>query len=310
MELYRYSKVTDRLINYLNDMMLYFQNPLNFNDPFECDLCSIDICIKGDFESKYTEYKTILINRLDYVSKKINQISASITDYASDTPVTERYYYNKESELYFNEYISLASEIKLLENCPTTKRETTLIDAWAQKKEQVISSLGVVCFSESSSNILMWSHYADSHKGICLVYDSEKRPIKNWKKYKFHKIKYDVNRQIDILTVGFENAFFALLTTKSIDWVYEKEHRLISIRGPGYQKAQMGSLKGIILGPRIKENAKNLLEVFYLALQRLDVKRVNVPKLIYYIAEKDPNQYAIKTHKLRGLIDVPGAMGL
>ena len=28
--------------------------------------------------------------------------------------------------------------------------------------------MGVVCFSESYDNIIMWSHYSDNHKGFCL----------------------------------------------------------------------------------------------------------------------------------------------
>lgn len=31
---------------------------------------------------------------------------------------------------------------------------------------------GICCFSTSNDNIHMWSHYAESHKGICLEYDS------------------------------------------------------------------------------------------------------------------------------------------
>ena len=31
--------------------------------------------------------------------------------------------------------------------------------------------IGIFCFTEDCSNILMWSHYSDGHKGICLAYD-------------------------------------------------------------------------------------------------------------------------------------------
>ena len=35
----------------------------------------------------------------------------------------------------------------------------------------------VLCFTDSPSNMLMWSHYADSHKGICLEFDTEKNEL-------------------------------------------------------------------------------------------------------------------------------------
>jgi hypothetical protein len=44
---------------------------------------------------------------------------------------------------------------------------------WALEHTRLESfeSYGVSCFSESWNSILMWSHYADRHKGICLGFD-------------------------------------------------------------------------------------------------------------------------------------------
>jgi len=36
---------------------------------------------------------------------------------------------------------------------------------------QSLEKYGVLCFSRSWNNVLMWSHYADRHKGICLGFD-------------------------------------------------------------------------------------------------------------------------------------------
>lgn len=33
------------------------------------------------------------------------------------------------------------------------------------------SSMGVACLSENSDNVLMWSHYANNHKGMCVEYN-------------------------------------------------------------------------------------------------------------------------------------------
>lgn len=38
-------------------------------------------------------------------------------------------------------------------------------------KEELSSSRGLLCFSKSWRNPVLWSHYADSHKGICLGFD-------------------------------------------------------------------------------------------------------------------------------------------
>ena len=34
------------------------------------------------------------------------------------------------------------------------------------------AQVGVLCLSELHDDILMWSHYADCHRGICLVYET------------------------------------------------------------------------------------------------------------------------------------------
>jgi hypothetical protein len=36
---------------------------------------------------------------------------------------------------------------------------------------EFVEQYGVLCFSRSWDNILMWSHYGDRHKGICLGFD-------------------------------------------------------------------------------------------------------------------------------------------
>jgi hypothetical protein len=38
-------------------------------------------------------------------------------------------------------------------------------------KRDIVERHGVLCFSRSWNNILMWSHYGDRHRGICLGFD-------------------------------------------------------------------------------------------------------------------------------------------
>lgn len=83
--------------------------------------------------------------------------------------------------------------------------------------------------NESVKNILMWSHYADEHKGFCIKYKLSQHFIKQdenengqhmfMKKVKYRNIKFD----LDIKSIDTDLAF----TTKKKDWVYEKEVRLI-----------------------------------------------------------------------------------
>jgi hypothetical protein len=88
---------------------------------------------------------------------------------------------------------------------------------------------GLLCFSRSWRNPLMWSHYGDRHKGICLAFDVEGT----------EKINYEPER----LFLGNQWPSASapagapadlpnelrklLLTTKFKDWEYERERRLV-----------------------------------------------------------------------------------
>ena len=82
----------------------------------------------------------------------------------------------------------------------------------------VRSTFRVSCFSQKNDSILMWSHYANSHKGFCLEYD-----------FKMLKelitlplpVKYcnDLPNDIDDK--------LKLIFTKSKEWSYEEEWRLV-----------------------------------------------------------------------------------
>ncbi|WP_282037347.1 DUF2971 domain-containing protein [Saccharicrinis aurantiacus] len=89
---------------------------------------------------------------------------------------------------------------------------------------------GVTCFSKKKLDILMWSMYADSHKGLCVGFNFEKL-------YRSLKSQNEFNEVIPLFVkyskvlksnCFFEDSFKAVvewLRTKSIDWKYEDEIR-------------------------------------------------------------------------------------
>ncbi|WP_300700972.1 DUF2971 domain-containing protein [Bacteroides sp.] len=81
----------------------------------------------------------------------------------------------------------------------------------------------ITCFSEIGDNIKMWSHYANSHKGICLKFDL----IKD---LNFFSIPVKVEYNDKITSYKFseaENFIYKQYSTKSKEWEYEKEIRII-----------------------------------------------------------------------------------
>lgn len=108
--------------------------------------------------------------------------------------------------------------------------------------ERNIELSGIVSLTETSRNKLMWAHYASEHKGVVIGFNtthiekelsdkqgrcSKKRfitpkPIK----INYNSVRFDLINEHHEGDVGKE-MLQLMLTTKSDDWIYEKEHRFI-----------------------------------------------------------------------------------
>ncbi len=106
--------------------------------------------------------------------------------------------------------------------------------------KDLIRKFGISCFSETKKSILMWGHYADSHRGVCLGFNgpglrenfsasiSEMQQLKTIKMLR--KVGY-VN-ELPIFKLASEKEDCAnVFWEKSSIWSYEKEWRTISYLG-------------------------------------------------------------------------------
>lgn len=84
------------------------------------------------------------------------------------------------------------------------------------------SEMYLKCFSESNKNRLMWAHYADSFRGICVGYKFDKDELLN----NLFPVVYNNRRFISVKPYQIKNNKYFFLK-KSSEWRYEKEWRLI-----------------------------------------------------------------------------------
>ncbi len=94
---------------------------------------------------------------------------------------------------------------------------------------QMYKLLGAVCFSENENNDIMWAHYGDNHRGICIEYDTTIPPLDLCEKiiYVNHVFPLSISDASDIegqLAIKIGEAFLR----KHILWNYEKEWRILS----------------------------------------------------------------------------------
>jgi Protein of unknown function (DUF2971) len=93
---------------------------------------------------------------------------------------------------------------------------------------------GIFSVSEIDNDILMWSHYSDSHKGFCVGFDFEHLNSffdaywDNGRFVKHHQVLYAKKYPTFTPSNMDENDLpVKPLITKSDHWCYEKEHRYI-----------------------------------------------------------------------------------
>lgn len=119
---------------------------------------------------------------------------------------------------------------------------------------RIVENFGLYCLSETPDHILMWAHYADSHKGVCFKFKSATTPfLVEHRKFCIPKKRPIVDR----LNNSEDELSTNALLTKADYWSYEQEWRIVDYSSkPGIRKFPSQLLHGIILGARIDETAE------------------------------------------------------
>ncbi|EJN09389.1 DUF2971 domain-containing protein [Herbaspirillum sp. YR522] len=127
--------------------------------------------------------------------------------------------------------------------------------------DQIIDTTGIHSLSETARSMLMWSHYADDHKGICLQF---------YLPAGFEAVQglFPVEYGDEMKTLEYRNPetnHLAPFKFKSQEWKYEQEWRILR---PMQAKTSLSlphaMLKGIIFGSRcplsVKQHAVKINE--------------------------------------------------
>lgn len=105
------------------------------------------------------------------------------------------------------------------------------VDVLNDKFEQEViiaaaQTMGLLCFSEAVRDPVVWSHYADCHRGIALGFIFRHGETVFPVRYQRDRAQLDYNALTSpdpkALANGLEQGF----TAKASSWSYEKEHRI------------------------------------------------------------------------------------
>lgn len=148
----------------------------------------------------------------------------------------------------------------------------------------ILHRFGICCFTESVDNLLMWAHYTDSHKGVCLEFDEDTlvKIEKSW----LVKIKYSNDFPIVNETNDIEKA----LLTKSKCWEYENEFRLLSHK-QGIVTFPKEALRSIIFGAKAdKSEVDRIIKL---------VNQSGYKNIVFKKAKIDERKYQLNYHNVK-----------
>lgn len=247
MELFKY--LSEDRIKFLKNGMIRFTQPQAFNDPFELKPSIIAFGTGSYFEEVLDKKFTALIeeqyNELPPEIRKVITKDAFII-YAES---------KKESVIEGMQNLAV-NAVPMLEK---------VIHEGFEKH------VGVLSLTETSNNLLMWAHYANSHEGMVVGFNSE-HPFFDQRKSKtdelrhLKKIKYSKLRPRHVLE-KIENTSEFLV--KSTEWEYEQEWRMlvaladadVQIKDDPYDvflfKVPFDAITSLYVGARASTETKN-----------------------------------------------------
>lgn len=221
--LYQYKPLAkiDRIISILKDLNIHHSLPAAFNDPFEAKF----IVHQPKNKSELTKY---LLRTSQVLS--------------NDSRDNRRKFAKDKAEEFFKD----------------GKLNQEYYDDFMLKKKSVQSNVGIACFCSNKDSLLLWAHYADSHRGICIEYDFTHTST-------IGIVPLEVNYQnnypsIDIFSKnrdGDDMLKYSLLT-KHECWKYEGEHRSLKMNGAGtYKLDDRRQIKSLTFGARASQEDKD-----------------------------------------------------
>ena len=144
-----------------------------------------------------------------------------------------------------------------------------------EETKKNLENLGVCSFSQTRQNQLMWSHYADEHRGFCIGFN--KKILLNQQPY-LHEIEVNYqsdyphkeifllldylikHKQTDEVEAIISSITFVIMKTKYTHWSYERELRLTR-DSYGALPFTEKCVNSIVFGLRMSERDKQTLRL-------------------------------------------------
>jgi Protein of unknown function (DUF2971) len=134
---------------------------------------------------------------------------------------------------------------------------------------------GLLCFSSDWAEPVLWSHYAEKHRGICLGFNVNRNLLQEVK-YEDQRLRAELGDDQNPLFIGPELQE-QLLKTKFGGWSYEQEYRRFISLEEAIQEGRLNfvlfgyemALAEVILGPQCNHSLQSIRD--FIACRYADV---------------------------------------
>lgn len=272
---YKYRGFSNLTLSMLVEDVVYFADPMTFNDPLDTrPTLSTDLEANHleDILSKLVEQRTIA--EMSAAAKSISYRGPKTMDHIA-----------RQSR---KKVDRLLEEIRYHATNPEYEIDDPskyLLGQYVQEELLRRYDKGVFSLAERANCPLMWSHYGDQHRGLCIGYSV---PVSA--AGELYKMQYGGSRMVNASTVsamlsGDSVAQLAVdeavLLKKAKPWGYEREWRLLGSRG---EQSSPLELEEVVFGMRCEESVK------YTVLKALEQRD---RKVHFFEIRERPNSFLL-----------------
>lgn len=216
--LYKYYPYSEFLLEMLFTKKAWYSKPETFNDPFDCHL-NFDKNIPAD------KYEKCLRWQLKREGRSQPQIEKDIRKLMHQDGIVH-------------------------------EGAKKVIDETIVSTLDVIKNIGVYCLTEVDTDMTMWAHYADNHRGLCLGFLISEEAVTEKVSYVAEAPRVNFSELFDDESTENE---YKWIFSKHHDWENEKEWRVVVPQGNQLWPIP-GEIKTVTFGLRMDKGKKEVIQ--------------------------------------------------
>lgn len=179
------------------------------------------------------------------------------------------------------------------------KKDQILMNNSNLIRQQINEKIGVLSLTKTKKTILLWSHYSDQHKGICIGYSKKILLSHLTNEYNtsakiFYDIDVDYSTEYPLIIPNKdltpEQYFKIPLGTKSSEWSYEDEYRILLYNGANERTTlPIEAIVEVNMACNMPEKDQIVIGEFV---------RKNLPHVILYLCEPHEESFELKFKRM------------